>query len=232
MIMNFFDAVYCTHLPAQRERKRLMEIEFKKVGLNKVEFIHAPVPPFNFVSNLYNRNASGEFGCSLSGCKAIIHGISRNAKNVLVFDDDVYFVDDALAILDKGLKQLRGKDWSVLYLGGNLLIRTRLLSPNLLRTGDRFDGSYTYCINGKYLLDFVDYWMYGITHGLYKGKKGNWSPYDVILSYFAKKTNAGYCIYPPIVKPLAGMSTVDKLDHPIEKLTARIENNWARNLIK
>lgn len=229
---DFFDDVYCLNLPNAVAKKQKMQVQFKKVGLERVQFIHAPKPPRDFKSNLYNRNAAGEFGCSLSGCKAIIHGISKNAKNVLVFDDDVVFISQAKSVLEKALMQLKGKEWSVLYLGGNLLKRTKLSTPNLLKTSDKFDGSYAYCISKKYLLDFVNFWMYGITHGLYIGKKGSWSPYDVILSHFAKKTKVSYCVYPTIVQPGSGMSDVDNKFHPSDNLRKRIENNWNRFLIK
>jgi GR25 family glycosyltransferase involved in LPS biosynthesis len=145
---DFFDKIYCINLPESKDRKSDMIKEFEKVGINNVGWIHAPRPPKNFKSSLYQRNAAGEFGCSLSGCKAIIHAAASGAKNVLVFDDDIKFISDAHNVLQKGLDQLKDLEWSVLYLGGNLLTRTKRTTSNLVKVSNRFDGSYAYAING------------------------------------------------------------------------------------
>jgi GR25 family glycosyltransferase involved in LPS biosynthesis len=229
---DFFDKIYCINLPESKDRKLDMIKEFEKAGINNVNWIHAPRPPSNFKSTLYQRNAAGEFGCSLSGCKAVIHAAAADAKNVLVFDDDIKFISDAHNVLQKGLDQLKDLEWSVLYLGGNLLTRTRRTTSNLVKVTHRFDGSYAYAINGKYFLDFIEFWMYGITHGLYKRNEGKeLSPYDVILSFFAEKTGCGYAIYPNIARPIAIKSLVDNVFYENFKLDERIERNWRANLI-
>lgn len=74
---DFFDRIYCIHLPHEQERKRLIDEQFASVGIaDRVQFVHAQPPPKQFTMNNMRRAPRGEFGVNLSQIKAVVHAIN------------------------------------------------------------------------------------------------------------------------------------------------------------
>lgn len=209
---DFFDVIYCINLPDNTIRKQRMERVFEMVGiLDRIQWIWAPPPPPDFQSNMYKRNPSAEFGVSLSQITAVVQSIHDQKRNMLVFEDDVEFSDDALERLQVALQELPD-DWSCFHLGCTPTL-VQPVSRNILRARVS-DGLYAYALNGNRMLDFFKYWTYGITHGLHSNK---YSPVDSIMTMFLRQETTRYCISPPIVVPSETIpSTITKQQYSLK----------------
>lgn len=196
MTFDFFDKIFCINLEKDTGRRKMMEAEFKSLGiLDRVDFISASPPPLDFkMSNFHFR---GEFGVNLSQMKAIVHAIG--SKNVLIFEDDITFIPNATPILEQALNCLPD-DYGVFFLGGRPKAPLTKISNTLARTSDFVQAS-SYCVRGDLLVDFYDFFSEQVTQPFPEGC------YDKILSDFAIK-HTGYCVYPPLAYQVAGQSSI------------------------
>ena len=83
MSFDYFDKVYCIHLP-NPERRKEIEWQFKRVGIKDVQYIYARPPHGGFHMNNMRRGSRGEFGCNLSHIKAAMHAVADRAKRPLL----------------------------------------------------------------------------------------------------------------------------------------------------
>ena len=219
--MDYFDQVYCIHMP-DPERREAIEKEFAKVGIVGVHYVYAERPrsvgghPFH-ISNM-RRCPSAEFAVNLSHIKAVAHAIADGAKRPLFLEDDIVFRDDANQILTAALEALPD-DWGVLYMGGHPCDKVEKISDNLVKVA-RFSFAEAYAINGYCaLVDFLDYWLDSIGQ--------HQAMYDFILSRFATANN-GYCVYPVLThQPIGGYSHISKENEDKHDLVIR---GWLNNL--
>jgi Glycosyltransferase family 25 (LPS biosynthesis protein) len=105
---HFFDAIYCINLDRQPERWSAMQRRFQKLGIERcVRRFPAAFTPINH-----------HIGCAMSHRRLIAEARRQGFKAVLVFEDDVRFSADAAEVLGQSLRELAGRDWQLLYLGG------------------------------------------------------------------------------------------------------------------
>ncbi len=212
---DFFDQIYCIHLPKEKERKNLIDIEFQKLNvIDKVTFIHADPPSADFQISNMKRSPRGEFGCNMSQIKAVVHSISLNAKTPLFLEDDVVFDKQANKILNQAVDQLPS-DWDILYLGGHPRGPAQKVSSSLAKVS-RFSFSVSRPLPRSTLLTFFDEWTNRVSKPT--------APYDFILGNFAEKCNA-YCVYPIICKQRPGRS---EIAGEYEDKSNLIDSRWKR----
>jgi len=116
------DHIYCLNLERSLERRKKMEKEFEKEGLD-VEFFKA--------CDGRAMGKDGIFGCAQSHINIWKDIVSKGYENVLIFEDDVWLEKDFkkyLEILEPPEK------WDILYLGASVPI----LEQNS-------DGHFTQC---------------------------------------------------------------------------------------
>ncbi len=214
---NFFDRVYCIHLP-NKERKERIKEELARVGVTDVTYVCADPPPSGFSMSNMRRNSRAEFGVNLSHIAAVTCAIQHDARNPLFIEDDVVFKGSKEAI-QLALSHVPGH-CEVLYLGGHPREPVRMINSRVAIVG-KFSFAEAYSIKGGLLPRFIGYWCNRIT-------KPD-AMFDFILGEFAKSSGEyGACaIYPPITSQRECVShvsgTVDKKSHLIEK-------GWANNL--
>jgi glycosyltransferase involved in cell wall biosynthesis/GR25 family glycosyltransferase involved in LPS biosynthesis len=106
---SFFDAIYCVNLDRDTARWEQVRERFQELGISgRVRRFPAIETPH-----------SHHIGCALSH-RAIIAEARRLALgNVLVFEDDVIFAADTLAVLEGAIQELRQQTWWMLFLGGH-----------------------------------------------------------------------------------------------------------------
>lgn len=103
-----FDAIYCINLDRRPDRWEAMQRRFGKLGImSKVRRLAASDTPVNH-----------HIGCALSHRRIIAEAKQQQLKTVLVFEDDARFSADAADVLALSLRELEGRDWQLLYLGG------------------------------------------------------------------------------------------------------------------
>lgn len=104
---HFFDAIYCINLANETARRQAVWARFARLGIShRVRRFDAIFTPHN-----------GHVGQALSHRAIVAEAREQGLDNVLVFEDDVRFTSDALAGLQAGVEELRGRDWKLLYLG-------------------------------------------------------------------------------------------------------------------
>ena len=106
---DFFDEIYCINLERRTDRWNQCQSEFDKIGiLDKVK-------KFDAVDNKNNPKQ----GCYESHMGVIRLAHERKLKNVLIFEDDVAFLqryDDRK--LANAISHLDKQEWEFFYLGG------------------------------------------------------------------------------------------------------------------
>jgi len=187
---DFFDKIYCVNLPKSKDRWIAISKEFEKVGIiNRVERIWATPPCDNLKVSSMKRNPAAEIGVGLSHLKVIAHGLASNAKNILIFEDDIIFIENYNNKLTAAINELP-LNWDLLYIGGTPLGNLTKISNNLAKISNGFMGAYAYCLSKKAMLKLYDYSIDNITS----------KPYDYSTRWLSNNSNA-YAIAPYICIP-------------------------------
>ena len=215
MWLDYFDKVYCIHLPNDKRREAI-EKQFAEVGVTGVTYIHAEPPAKDFTMNNMRRNSRMEFGCSLSHIKAAVHAIKDGAQRPIFFEDDVTFRAGTLESMSQVLKELP-LNWDVLYLGGHPRSPAQMISENLARVGT-FSFAESYAIRGEVLMDWFSFWC------SYTGQPN--AMVDMILGKFADQHN-GFCVYPLITYQPPGISQISGKH---DDKSGCLNKGWQNNL--
>jgi hypothetical protein len=104
---DFFSAIYCINLVEETVRWRNVTARFQRLGISD------RVRRFDGIRSEPNHHV----GCGLSHRAVVAEAKAQDLENVLVFEDDVLFTDDAVPGLQTGIEELRGRNWKFLYLG-------------------------------------------------------------------------------------------------------------------
>lgn len=104
----FFEAIYCLNLDQRPDRWSAAAGRFSELGIGKrVERFPAVATPHNH-----------HVGCAMSWRLMVADARDRGLRNFLGFEDDAIFLDDTLDVLRRGVAELEGLPWDLLYLGG------------------------------------------------------------------------------------------------------------------
>jgi GR25 family glycosyltransferase involved in LPS biosynthesis len=106
-IFKHFDQIYLINLDTRPDRLAQTRLEFNNIGLEN----------FVRVQGVVHENPA--IGCHLSHATIFGHALSNGYENVLIFEDDVQFFDNALENLTSAYSELPS-DWHMFYLGANL----------------------------------------------------------------------------------------------------------------
>ena len=182
---KYFDAIYCINLDKRRDRWERVSKAFKDSSVEVIRF-----------SAIEQKD--GRMGCIKSHIEILKIAKERNLKNVLIFEDDVVFID---SIVDNTFEQLP-MDWETCYIGANLHTNLIKYSDNLFTIKQAFSTHaiaynntvFDFIIN-KYdniekLDDYVDI-------------------YDVWLSNNIQPRNKSYIIYPLVAIQEKGYSDIE-----------------------
>jgi glycosyl transferase family 25 len=141
---DFFDKVYCVNLDERPDRWENALKEFKKVGLENVERFSAI------------KHDKGAIGCRESHLAIIRKAKEEKLNNVLIFEDDVLFVDSNIPHLSPTLDQLKNIDWSLFYLGATVdpnVGHMTKVTNNLVKTNFAYT-THAYGVNAN-IFDLV-----------------------------------------------------------------------------
>ena len=107
-IDEFFDKIYCINLDERTDRWGESLNEFKKLGITKVERVSAV------------KHEKGTIGCRESHLNIIKQSKSQNLKNILIFEDDLLFINNDLKLIEDSLTNLSNIEWDLFYLGATV----------------------------------------------------------------------------------------------------------------
>jgi GR25 family glycosyltransferase involved in LPS biosynthesis len=117
---DYFKNIYCINLDRRTDRWLDVQEEFKSVGIldrvNRFPAIESP---------------DGRLGLVKSFLHLFKLAREKNMENILIFEDDVKFINNPLENLDKALKQSVDFKWSMFYLGANTHNKLIKIRPNL-----------------------------------------------------------------------------------------------------
>lgn len=216
---DFFDRLYCIHLPREVDRERRVRSAFESIGVaERIEFVAAAepaegisLPQFGYHKE-YSRGARGGVGCTSSHLKALAHASSLGARNVLILEDDVEFTGEAAAGLARALTGLP-IDWDLLYLGGRPFGGLEWATEGLARTVG-MSCTHAYALNGPAILPAFDALLDHLTH---------WAC-DQALAHFASE-HRSYCVVPPVCHQAPGKSAIEGRTVDFTELT---NDAWRR----
>jgi len=215
MWLDYFDHVYCIHMP-NPERREAIAKQFDSVGITDVTYIHATPPAEGFTMSNMRRGPRGEFGCSLSHIKAAAHALAGGARWPIFFEDDVTFRMGTLKSMRQALLELP-YTWEVLYLGGHPRSPAKMVSANLAKVGT-FSFAEAYAIKGWALRSWLAFWCDRA------GQKN--AMVDLVLGEFAAQRSS-FCVYPLITYQPPGISQIsDKFDDK----SGCLNKGWQTNL--
>lgn len=132
---RFFDKIYCINLDRRKDRWACVQKQFDKIGLlGRVERVSAVEKKDKWQ------------GCLESHIKVIKKAMHHNKKYILIFEDDIEFINYNTVRLEESIKDLfRISDWQLFYLGGRAVSRTRKISNNILKGS--FYSTHAYAMN-------------------------------------------------------------------------------------
>jgi hypothetical protein len=129
--------------------------EFHRIGTDlpgkKVDFFTAVRPP-----DRANFQDVGTRGCFNSHRSILQLADQKNLRNVLVFEDDVWFRDVGALFENQLLAQLDQEDWDLVFFG-YLKPADRALTGPLVRWPQDILGAHCYGVNGHFVQTMIRY---------------------------------------------------------------------------
>lgn len=153
---KFFDAIFYINLDSRIDRKKMVLEETNKLGV-AAQRVKGIVFDGQYDADLsldQRKRANGIMGCMLSHLSILYWALKHNAS-VLIFEDDVKFINNYHEIVPKALAQLP-KDWDMLYLGGNICNTITQVSENLGKLSHS-QSTHAYAVNKKFTETLIDY---------------------------------------------------------------------------
>lgn len=177
----FFERVFVVSLAKRADRREQFTTSLRRAGFTwNVETFDAFNGSRLAVPSPFEGVPAAAFGCWLSHLYILTMAANKDWKNVLIFEDDALFTDDAAETLDAALDELPD-DWDQFYLGfqpwNTKLVKPEVISPHVWRVGDA-NRTHAYAFNRrgyktflKHLYEWhkkprgfhVDHWL-GVLH--------------------------------------------------------------------
>ena len=157
-ILKYFDKVYCINLDERTDRWEQVQVEFDKIG------IRGDVERWSGV-----KHTDGNLGCTLSHKTIIEHCKKQGLNNVLIFEDDVLFVNDDVDKLEEAFEELGEMgNWDLFYVGltvpkDNGCCFSRV-TDNILRTNFAYT-THAYAVNQQAFDPMIESWVRHIDRG-------------------------------------------------------------------
>jgi GR25 family glycosyltransferase involved in LPS biosynthesis len=141
---EFFDSVYCINLDSRLDRWDTSLKEFEKIGFIPERFSAIP-------------HEQSWRGCYLSHLE-ILKQAREKKESVLIFEDDVEFINYDEEIITNTLKELDAFHWwDMFYLGGNILKPFYQITDHLGKL-THCQSTHAYAVN-KFFLDRLIHWL-------------------------------------------------------------------------
>lgn len=144
---DFFKEIYCINLKYRTDRWNLAKKEFEKVGiLNKVAHYAVEKDEDSYLGLIKHHLHI------LKGAK------KRGIENVLIFEDDVMFLDKykPLETLRKATEQIKNMEWNLFYLSATLRVPLIKKTENLSILKCAF-AAHSIAYNQSIYDKFIDY---------------------------------------------------------------------------
>ena len=146
---NYFDKIYCINLDRRTDRWEEVKPLFEREGLVVERFSACDGKvKFDFPRSENGANSVAELGGAVSHRDVIIKAKELGLKNVLIFEDDVDFIESIGEEFGKVLNQIP-EDWEMLYFGGNHVGGMLQISENVFKCFRTY-ALQMYAVNEKF----------------------------------------------------------------------------------
>lgn len=156
-ILKHFDRVYCINMDKRPDRWKQAQVEFKKIG------IESDVIRWSGIEN-----DDGNLGCTLSHKTLIEHCKSEGYSKVLIFEDDVLFVETDTSKLEEAFDELDMiGNWDLFYIGVTMapqLSSFIRVTKNILNTRFAYT-THAYAVNSQAFTPMIEAWERTISSG-------------------------------------------------------------------
>lgn len=205
---NYFDEIYLINLPENTERLKSATAELNKYDI-----------PFTVWQATKKQN--GKEGLNIT-MKALLHNaLFKEHQRILVFEDDLKFVQDPNLIMPLCVEQLGKTPWELFYLGINMdndqNLFTHFVDKNLL--GLEFGyATHALAYNRNVmetLLDIIN---------RYTDRKPSFA-YDTMISNIIHKNYNCFSSYPMLVTQADGWSDIEQKESTYEYIQHRFDNS-------
>lgn len=180
MWTNFFDKIYCINLPKRTDRLIKFVEEMDKYGID-----------FDLVNGIENEN--GAEGLRQTVENILNDALDKNYEQILIFEDDCYFLCDPNPIMELAIKELP-EYWHILYLGGQCVNGFNRRHSQTLLQLDTCYATHSWAISRQ-----------GIKEILAVGLN---APIDNSLVDNIQKQEKCFITYPLLTCQRAGMSNI------------------------
>lgn len=225
-VFDFFDKIIYINLDERKDRKASMETLFNKYGIKATRF---PATSLSKEENIdllnrgiwYYDDTRPEYApriksTTLSHLQALFYSDLIECKNVLVFEDDVEFVDDILGKLSTCIQELKGLDWDIFYLG-NQPFEAEQVTPTLAKV-NKATSAHAYCVNGKYIKTAI--------------KAVNFKPHPVIDTSLGSLGLLGGNIYMSVDELVYQKPDISDIEGVYVNLREKTKERYRDNIIK
>lgn len=113
--LSAIDKIYCINLDKREDRWEESKIELDKLNLTDSTTRFSAIDG-SLIENK-TRLLAGEYGINLTHIKLLEEAIENGYENILIFEDDIQFINDYENI-NSYLSEVP-YDWDMVYLGGN-----------------------------------------------------------------------------------------------------------------
>lgn len=208
-VWDFFDEIYCINLDHRIDRWEKAQKEFDSVGL---------LPKVQRFSAIQEKD--GRLGVIKSNLAIVKLAKEKGLNNVLVFEDDVHFINNTVENLEKAISQIGRLDWWLFYLGANTHQPLELITkskPNLLILKNAFavhamayrKPTYDFFIRKYEGLEKVEYQ----------------DILDVFLANYFQRKNLCLIVNPIIATQSASFSDIEKQNVSYDFIEERFKAN-------
>jgi glycosyl transferase, family 25 len=169
---DYLDNIYCISLEHRTDRRRLSEIEFRKVGLlDRVEYVPA-----------HKHAQNSEEGIFESHMRCIKRGLAANARRMAIFEDDVLFDGFEPLRVQESMRFIESLDrWDAFFLGC-LVSNSRPTASSVVRQVRYRSLAHAYVLNRRFAEKLAKIQWCG-------------KPFDAMLQNFVQHP---YALYPSI----------------------------------
>lgn len=165
-VLGFFDDAYYINLDYRVDRKEKFEARTAELGFQAKRFSAIQIDVNDVPATLkaeldachdkdqphfekYRRRKANEVSCCLSHMAIVKEAKERGLENVLIFEDDCMFLPAWKENIKQVLEEVKDKDWSIIYFGGELNNEAHSISPNLALAKGGVYCCHSYAINKK-----------------------------------------------------------------------------------
>lgn len=208
MINDYFTQAFVINLDDRLDKWQTVKLELEKVHIANYTRFSAIKPDIkNVPQEYYNKfilaGAShekykiGATGCKMSHVEILKTARDMQLENVVIFEDDVVFTEEASQLLAAAVSQIKDGniEWDMIHLSGRHLKPFKHVSKNVARIFATYT-THGYVANSS-LYDII------IDNALQSGRE--------IDVYYATEIHPNYncyCIRPPLLWQATGFSDI------------------------